>query len=139
MRGYKGVGIGRSSDLADLLAGYRSKRQEHFLVVTLNRAHEIIKVHVVSKGTANSTAVHPRECFYPAIKDNAVAVMFAHNHPSGRIEPSVEDDEITNRLKKCADLLGFTFLDHIIIGNGFYSYGASGRIGEPEEGVDASC
>jgi DNA repair protein RadC len=136
MSKYKGVRIKHPSDLSDLLVNYRNKRQEHFLVVTLNGAHEIIKLHVVSKGLANRTIIHPRECFYPAIKDNAVAIMFVHNHPSGSIEPSSEDDMITSRLKECADLLGFDLLDHVIIGNGYYSYRIQERIGRSEYDMD---
>jgi DNA repair protein RadC len=139
MNKYKGVRIKHPSDLTDLLVNYRNKRQEHFLVVTLNGAHEIIKLHVVSKGIANRTIIHPRECFYPAIKDNAVAIMFVHNHPSGNIEPSIEDDMITRRLKECADLLGFHLLDHVIIGNGYYSYRMSKRISKSEDGTDIAA
>jgi DNA repair protein RadC len=133
MSKYRGFVIKNPSDLYDLLGDFKNRRQEHFLVVTLNGAHEIIKLHIVSKGLVNRTIVHPRECFYPAIKDNAAAVMFVHNHPSGKTNPSIEDDEITWQLKAAADILGFKMLDHLIIGrNQFYSYRQSGKISKED-------
>jgi DNA repair protein RadC len=111
----------------DLLKSYRNRRQEHFFVVTLNGAHEVIKKHVVTKGLVNRTIVHPREVFYHAVKDFAVAVIVAHNHPSGNCVPSTEDDEITRRLSKAAGILGFHLLDHIIIAKtDYYSYRKNG-------------
>jgi DNA repair protein RadC len=140
MSKYKRVRINHPSNLADLLIKYRNKRQEYFLMATLNGAHEIIKIHIISMGTVNRTIVHPRDCFYPAIKDNAVAIIFAHNHSSGSTEPSTEDDIITKRLKECADLLGFHLLDHVIIGDSYYSYRESGKIGGSMDGMGiAAC
>ena len=105
------------------LTKYIDKKQEHFIVVTLNNSHEIIKVRSVTRGLLNKTMVHPREVFRPAIIDNAAAVILAHNHPSGSAEPSPEDREITRRLVKAGDLLGIQVLDHVIIARrGFYSF-----------------
>jgi DNA repair protein RadC len=123
MSKYAGVQILRPQDLAGILSAYTKKRQEHFLVITLNGAHRIIKVHVVSKGLANRAVVHPREVFYPAIVDNAVAIMVAHNHPSNSIVPSTEDNALTKDLKNAGELLGIQVLDHIIITrDSYYSY-----------------
>ena len=87
---------------------------EHFFSITLNGAHKVIDVHMVSKGLVNRTLVHPREVFRPAITDNAVAIVLAHNHPSGILEPSVEDLDVTRRIKEAGDLLGIKVLDHLI-------------------------
>ena len=99
------------------------KRQEQFMVLTLNGTHEPIHMYVISVGLVNRTIVHPREVFYPAIKDNSVAIIVAHNHPSGHTDPSPEDIEITKRLHEAGSILGIAVLDHIIIGkHGYYSF-----------------
>src|SRR5215469_4819533 len=89
---------------------WKKCRQENFLAITLNGAHEVIKVHHVSKGLVNRTIVHPRECFYPSVKDLSSAVIFVHNHPSGSTTPSPEDDEITKRMSMSAEILGINLL-----------------------------
>jgi len=111
------------ADILPALVQYQEKEQEHFLVVTLNGAHEVIRVHVVSIGIVNRALVHPREVFRPAFLDNAVAIIMAHNHPSGNFEPFEEDKEITKRLKDSGELLGIEVLDSLIISKrGFYSF-----------------
>ena len=102
------------TDVLPLLKRWRNCRQENFLAITLDGNHSVIKVHHISKGLANRTIVHPRECYYPAIRDNAVAIIFAHNHPSGSASPSPEDEEITKRLCMAGRILGFHVVDHII-------------------------
>lgn len=94
--------------------------REHFLVVTLNTKNEINNITTVSTGTLNSSLVHPREVFKTAILSNANKIIIEHNHPSGYIEPSNEDKNITNRLIKCGEIFGINILDHIIIGDGSY-------------------
>jgi len=118
------IQIKRPDHIRDLLEKWSKKRQENFLVITLDSSHYVIHIHHISKGIVNRTIVHPRECFYPAIKDNACAVIFAHNHTSGHVVPSPEDDEINRRLVLAAEILGFHVLDNLIIAkNGlFYSY-----------------
>lgn len=111
------------------LFGYANKRQEHFLSLTLNAQHKIINIHVISIGTVNKTITHPRDVFYSAIQDNAVALIIAHNHPSGGLTPSMEDKAITTRLLKGADIIGIQILDHIIISKeGYYSFLESGEL-----------
>jgi DNA repair protein RadC len=119
-----------------LLRRWQNRRQENFLAITLNGSHHVIKIHHITKGLANRTIVHPRECFYPAIKDYAVSVIFVHNHPSGSAISSPEDDEITERLCMTAEILGINMLDHIIITpkNGLYSYRREGRLPIKHEG-----
>ena len=75
---------------------------------------------LVSKGSLNTSIVHPREVFKDAIKDAAASVILVHNHPSGDPEPSQEDLEITKRLVKAGRILGIKVLDHLIIGNNCY-------------------
>ena len=69
----------------------------------------------------------PREAFAPAVKESAVAVVFAHNHPSGDPAPSEADRRLTRRLKETGDLLGIRVLEHIIVGEGdYYSFADQG-------------
>jgi DNA repair protein RadC len=113
-----------------LLRKWRKQKQENFLTITLNGAHEVIKIHHISKGLINRAIIHPRECFYPAIKDLAVAVIFIHNHPSGSALSSPEDNEITKRLSMAAEIIGINALDHIIITpkDNYYSYRKDGKM-----------
>jgi DNA repair protein RadC len=124
------VQVRNPTSILPLMHRWRKRRQENFLTITLNGAHEVIKVHHVSKGLVNKTIVHPRECFYPAIKDMAVAVIFIHNHPSGSTKSSPEDDELTKRMSMAAEILGINVLDHIIITphEDYYSYRQAGRM-----------
>jgi DNA repair protein RadC len=93
----------------------RFMEQEHFFVITLDGAHQIINIHITSVGLVNRALVHPREIFRKAIADNSTAVIIGHNHPSGNLEPSEEDQNITYRLKKAGDIIGIKLIDHIII------------------------
>ena len=116
------------ADIFPLLRRYMGKKQEHFLVVTLDAGNHVIKVHLVSIGLLNRTLIHPREVFIRAIKDNCASVILAHNHPSGSLEPSREDREATTRLAQAGKLLGIEVLDHLIVGKtGFFSFKESGE------------
>jgi DNA repair protein RadC len=111
------------ADVLPLLERFADRNQEHFLALSLNGAHEIIRVRTVSVGLVNRTMVHPREVFAGALTDRAAAVILAHNHPSGSLQPSAEDDEITRRLVSAGSTLGIPVLDHVIFGaTGYYSY-----------------
>lgn len=90
--------------------------REHFDVIILNTKNQIIKKVNVSKGTLNSSIVHPREVFKEAIKHSANAVILMHNHPSGDPTPSNEDIGLTTRIVDAGRILGIKVLDHIIIG-----------------------
>lgn len=103
--------------LSDLL---EDEDREHFLVVTLNTKNEINNIITVSIGTLNRAIIHPREVFKSAILSNANKIIIAHNHPSGHIEPSQEDKNITNILVESGEILKIEVLDHIIIGEGCY-------------------
>ena len=89
--------------------------QEEFYVLTLDGAHRVIRTHSITVGLANSTQVHPREVFRPAIVDAAIAIIALHNHPSGDSKPSPADQEVTKRLAEAGKLLGIPLLDHIIL------------------------
>ena len=124
-----GTAIRSPADLHPLIAHFGASKQEHFLSIPLNGAHEVIGVHVVSVGLVNRTMVHPREVFAPAIEARAVSLIVAHNHPSGKLEPSNEDQQVTLRLKECGEILGISLLDHMIFSDiGFRSFLELGQI-----------
>jgi len=92
------------------------EEQENFICFTLNNANQIINMHKITKGLVNNTPVHPREAFRKAILDNAVSIIFCHNHPSGDIKESNEDIATTRALTAAGKILQIPVLDHIIIG-----------------------
>lgn len=94
--------------------------REYLIVLNLNTKNRVTSLNTVSMGSLNSSIVHPREVFKPAILGNAASIIIAHNHPSGDPNPSKEDISITNRLKECGKLLGIELLDHIIVGENTY-------------------
>lgn len=117
------------SDLLPLLERFVERKQEHFLAASLNGAHEVTAVRVVSVGLVNRTMVHAREVFADPLVDRAAAVMLAHNHPSGATEPSAEDDEVTRRVVAAGETLGIPVLDHIIFSRtGYFSYVDNDRL-----------
>lgn len=112
--------ISTPSDIFPMVSHYGDRQQEHFLVITLNGAHEIMAIRIVSIGLVNRTMVHAREVFAPALKDRATSIIVAHNHPSGNLDPSGEDIAVTERLKAAGELLGIQLLDHIIFSSRSY-------------------
>lgn len=112
-----------------LMPKLRYETHEHFMLVLLNTKNRVIAVQQVSEGSLNSSVVHPREVFSPAIAQHAAAILVGHNHPSGDPEPSREDKELTAVLVKTGNLLGVPLIDHIIIGDGiYYSFKEHGYI-----------
>lgn len=103
-----------------LMEDMRCLKKEHFRIIMLNIKNIVLKIKDISIGNLNSSIVHPREVFSEAIKNDSASIIVCHNHPSGDPTPSIEDINVTKRLKKCGELLGINILDHIIIGNGKY-------------------
>lgn len=121
--------IGFPRDVLPLISHFSDRKQEHFLCLSLNGAHEVITVRVVSIGLVNRALVHPREVFADPLSDRAAAVIIAHNHPSDNLDPSPEDRQVTARLKAAAELLGLGLLDHVIFGKeGYYSFLEKGEL-----------
>ena len=96
--------------------------KEHFLSLHLDGKNRILCVDPVSVGSLNQSIVHPRETFKNSLLSSAAALILIHNHPSGDPTPSAEDLTITKRLKEAGDILGIRILDHIIIGDTYYSF-----------------
>ncbi len=103
-----------------LLEEMRYLKKEVFKTVLLDTKNNIISINDVSVGCLDSTVVHPREVFVDAIKNSSSAIILVHNHPSGEVEPSSEDINITDRIIECGKIIGIRVLDHIIIGDGNY-------------------
>lgn len=107
----------------------RDEPQEIFMAVFLDNRHRVIISEQLAKGTIDGAAVYPREVVKAALKHNAAAVIFAHNHPSGVAEPSSADQTITARLKAALKTVDIRVLDHIVIGHGKpVSFAARGMI-----------
>lgn len=118
------------ADILPLVRHYADRKQELFLSLSLNGAHEIVATRIVSVGLVNRTIVHPREVFADPLTDRAAAVVVAHNHPSGNVEPSEEDREVTRRLVAAGETLGMRLLDHVIFSHDrYYSFLESGELG----------
>ena len=89
--------------------------REHFVVIMLDARHKAIAYQVVSVGTATASLVHPREVFQGAVGTGAIAIIVAHNHPSGDPSPSREDREVTERLIQAGKVLGISLLDSVVV------------------------
>ena len=107
----------------------RDEPAEVFAILCLTTKHRVIAYHEVSRGTLDSSLVHPREVFKAALIANAAAIIVAHNHPSGDPMPSADDAAITIRLAAAGEVLGIPVLDHIVIGDGrYFSFKEAGRL-----------
>ena len=122
-----------SLDAYNLLINYHNDDtidyKETFKVLYLNQASQVVGCFTLSQGGITSTCVDVRNILQGALLTNAVAMVLAHNHPSGNTRPSREDDRITNQVSKAGELLNIKVLDHIIFTReDFYSYNDEGRI-----------
>jgi DNA repair protein RadC len=121
--------IKKPVDIFTLVRHYADRKQERFISLSLNGAHEVLAVRVVTIGLVNKTIVHPREVFADLIQDRAAAFCVAHNHPSGQLVSSPEDDDITERLQSAAQILGLHFIDHIIFSEtAWWSFRENGKL-----------
>lgn len=127
---YEPRAIKKSNDCINLLKTLLDgQAKEELIVIALNPKNEPTAIEVCSKGTTDTSLVHPREVFKLAIISNATKIILAHNHPSGSTEPSKQDIEITEQLVVGSMILGIPILDHIIIGDDdFFSFANEGLI-----------
>jgi len=112
--------IDSSDSAAEQLNFIRDKRQEYFVMLTLDGARRLINCRTITIGTLMSSLVHPREVFAPAIEDRAASIIIGHNHPSGMLDISEQDKDVTRRIKLAGDLLGIALDDHIIVAGDRY-------------------
>ena len=123
------VKISCAKDVLPLLNDITGKQQEYFLCISLNGANEVIEKRVVTIGLLDESPVHPREVYADVIADRAAAVIFAHNHPSGDLQPSEADVQLQDQLTEAGKILGIRVLDHVIVSRkGYYSFQEAGLI-----------
>ena len=109
------VEILSAQDVWKLCSDVCESKKEHFLAFYLDTQNRLIERQIISIGTLNSSLVHPREVFEPAIVLHSASIIIAHNHPSGDLTPSDEDNKITERLIESGKILGIEIIDHIIV------------------------
>ncbi len=123
-----------SVDVRDyLIHSLRSLKKEVFTVIFLDSSHAIIDSEVVAEGTINVNTVYPRELIARALERNAAALIVAHNHPSGSLDPSPQDRHLTRTLCLLCSLMQIQLLDHLIIGDGSYSFADHGLMSQLQE------
>ncbi|MCU0858809.1 MAG: DNA repair protein RadC [Pontiellaceae bacterium] len=123
------VKITVAQDIVPLVADIAGKQQEYFICISLNGANEVIEKRVVTIGLLDKSPVHPREVFADVIADRAAAVIFAHNHPSGDLQPSEADRRTHEQLTEAAKILGLRVLDHVIVTKkGHFSFQEAGLV-----------
>lgn len=100
------------------------REKEHFFVIGLDNQNVIQYIDLISIGTVSETIIHPREVFRFAILKNNSSLIIVHNHPSGKLVPSINDTNTTKRLIEAGKIIGILVIDHIIIGteSDYYSY-----------------
>lgn len=125
----EGAKIQTPADLLPHVRHYADRKQEHFLCASINGANEILNIRVVSIGLIDRTPVHPREVFADALTDRASAIIVAHNHPAGGLEPSRADVEVTKQVKEAGIVIGISLLDHIIFNRtSYFSFLEAGQL-----------
>lgn len=116
----KAVFVSTAQQAFDYLKDMGSMSKEQLRGLYLNSRYQVIHEEVISVGSMTSNIVHPREVFQPAIEYGAVAVIIAHNHPSGRLEGTYADQEVTERLMVASKIMGIDLLDHLVIAGDEY-------------------
>ncbi|MDP2646503.1 MAG: DNA repair protein RadC [Desulfobacterales bacterium] len=118
-----------AQDILPMVADIAGKQQEYFICISLNGVNEVIEKRVVTIGLLDKSPVHPREVFADVIADRAAAVIFAHNHPSGDLQPSEADRHIHDQLTEAGRILGIRVLDQVIVTRkGYFSFQEAGLI-----------
>jgi DNA repair protein RadC len=119
-RAEKSTYIHTPAQAYEYLRGISAGHKEQLRGLYLNSRYQVIHDEVISVGSLTANIVHPREVFQPAIEHGAVAILIAHNHPSGSLEPTVADNQVTKQLKEAGTILGIDLLDHLIITHNKY-------------------
>lgn len=126
--------VGSSQDAAEILYEHWDKDtiglQESFKVMLLNNSNKVKGIYQLSIGGITGTLVDVRLLFGVALKTASVAVLLGHSHPSGKLQPSRTDKDLTAKIKKAGDLLDIKVLDHLIIvpGGDYYSFADNGLL-----------
>lgn len=108
---------------------FAGREHESFVAMFLDTQHRLIATHELFRGTLSQTSVYPREVVKAALRENAAAVIFSHNHPSGVAEPSTSDQHLTTALKSALALVDVRVLDHFIVaGTSVVSFAERGML-----------
>lgn len=119
-----------SKDIADYLkAQLQYKKREVFAVVFLNRANRVNHYEIISEGGITGTVADPRIILRKALEHDAVSLVLCHNHPSGNLKPSRQDQELTAKITEAARYFDIKVMDHIIVSEeGYYSFADEGML-----------
>lgn len=122
--------IERSRDIFEYMqAELSDKTYEEFWIINLNTAHKIINKICIGEGGLSQATVDIRRIFKTSLECNAAAIVLCHNHPSGNIQPSKNDIELTQKIKNAGDMLSIKVLDHVIIGEeSYFSFADNGQM-----------
>lgn len=102
---------------------------ESFKIILLNSGNRVLGVVEISRGGISGTVVDPKLIFAAALKSNSTSIILGHNHPSGNLKPSAQDEKLTRRLVEVGKLLDLPILDHIIVtSEGYYSFADEGNL-----------
>ena len=108
---------------------FNGQENETFCVLFLDNQHRMIDYREMFQGTIDSAMIHPREVVKTALRFNAAACIFSHNHPSGKCDPSQADKRITERLKSALALVDVRVIDHMVVGDAeVFSFAENGLI-----------
>ena len=111
----------RAAEIFERIFDLSNQAQEFFCLLALDGARRVSGAFEVSRGTLTSSLVHPREVFQRAILSGAASIIIAHNHPSGLLMVSEQDQMVTQRIKDAGELMGIPLDDHIICGGGQFT------------------
>lgn len=110
------ISIKAPSQVADFVRSVMTDNsREHCVALYLDASNQIASYSLISIGGANSAPIAPREVFQRAVLVGALSIVLSHNHPSGGLEPSVQDREVTERMKEAGRIMGIQILDHVIV------------------------
>ena len=120
---YKGKANASNAEEAfEILKEYGNSDREMFFILHMNSRNNLITNEIVAVGTLDRINIHPREIFKRAILQSSASIILAHNHPSGDVNPSQEDLDMTKKMKEVSKIVGITILDHIVFsGKEYYS------------------
>lgn len=107
--------IRTAQDVFDHVADMRNLTKEHLRGLYLNAHYQLVHDETISIGTVDSSVVHPREVFRPALTYGAAGVVLVHNHPSGSPEPSLSDRAVTLQVRDAGHILGIDLIDHVVV------------------------
>ena len=110
-----------AANIIETIFDASNQTEEHMWLIALNGARKVAGAFEVTHGLLTSSPVHPREIFTRAMLAGAASIIIAHNHPSGSLEISPQDREVTRRIKEAGEIIGIPLDDHIIIADGDFT------------------